>query len=73
MIELWKKLKSNPTFVVVSGLFYGAIGDTVFEQIQTGRLDLSRAGMHRLLVSSAGTAFVAWWHSRQPSPSQVQK
>src|SRR5271168_1706273 len=69
---LWQKLRSNPTFVAISGLFFGAVGDSVFEELQTGKLDLSRAGVHRILASAVGTAFVAWWHLHQPAPGQGQ-
>lgn len=69
LLRLWNRLKSNSTFVVLSGLFYGALGDTIFEDLQSGKLDLSRAGLHRILVSAAGTAFVAWWHLHQPAPA----
>lgn len=71
LLRLWNRLKSNQTFVVLSGLFYGALGDTIFEEIQTGRLDLSKQGLHRMLVSAAGTSFIAWWHLRQPAPAMV--
>ena len=69
---IWQKLRSNPTFVVISRLFFGAVGDTIFEEIQSGKLDLSKAGLHRILVSAAGTAFVAWWHLYQPAPASAQ-
>lgn len=69
--RLWNRLKSNSTFVVLSGLFYGALGDTIFEELQSGKLDFSKQGLHRILVSAAGTAFVAWWHLHQPMPTQT--
>ena len=71
MINLWLRLRSNPTFVTISGLFYGAVGDLIFEEIQQGKLDLSKAGLHRVLSAAAGTAFVAWWHLHQPAPESL--
>lgn len=64
----WLSIRSNQTFVLVSGLFFGAVGDAIFDSIQTGHLDLSSAGIHRILASAAGTAFIAWWHLVRPSP-----
>ena len=68
---LWNRLKSNPTYAAISSAFLAAVANELLEEAQSGKLDLSREGLHRLVVSSAVAAFVAYYHLRLPSPGQL--
>lgn len=68
---LWLSIRSKRTFVVISGAFYGSIGDAIFDMVQSGRVDFSNSGIHRLASAAVGTSFVAWWHLNRPAPDST--
>jgi hypothetical protein len=68
---LWAKLKSNPYFVAAEGAFLGAIGDTIFDELQTGHIDTSATGWHKMLMAGVGSAAVAVRALYKPAPNAI--
>ena len=66
--QLWLTLRSNPYFVGASSAFVGALMDTVYDELQTGHVDLSRAGLHKLLAIAGTAVFLSLYHLYMPRP-----
>ncbi len=68
--QLWLQVRSNPIFVAFSGFFVGAIGNSLDDQLRGGHVDLSQAGLHKLLIASGVSALIAVIHLYRPAPNQ---
>jgi hypothetical protein len=66
--QLWLTLRSNPYFVAAYSAAGGAVADLLYDELQTGQMDLSRTGLHKLLVTAAGAALLSVMHLYRPAP-----
>ena len=57
-VQLWKSLRSNPVFVTVSSAAVGAIVSGLQDELASGKIDWTRAGINKLtgyaLTDNAG-------------------
>jgi hypothetical protein len=66
--QLWLSVRSNPYFVAAYSAAGGAVVDLLYDELQTGQMDFSRAGIHKLLTAAGGAVLVALMHLYRPAP-----
>ena len=67
--SIWLTIRSNPIFVAFEGAFIGALGNTLEDELNSGHLDFSDAGVKKLLIHSLVAAFVAIRLLVRPTPN----
>lgn len=66
--QLWLTLRSNPWFVAAYSAVVGAVADVLYDELQTGKVDLSAAGLHKLATLAGLAALTAVLHLYRPAP-----
>ena len=66
----WLRVRSNPVFVAVSSAFIGAAGNALYQQANSGAIDLSAAGLRKVALTGAAAALLALMHLYRPVPAQ---
>jgi hypothetical protein len=68
VLNLWNAIKSNPYFVSVSSLLFGAIISELYAEAQTGHLDFTKVGWERLGTIAVTALITALYHLYVPTP-----
>ena len=67
--QLWLTLRSNRYFVAFEGGFYGAAMNFISEAVtNSGKVDLTKAGLEKLLSFALLGGFAAVQLLRRPAP-----
>lgn len=66
--SVWFTVRSNRIFVAFEGAFFGSIGSALEDELNTGRIDTSPAGVKKLLIHALVAAFVATRLLVRPTP-----
>lgn len=66
--QIWLTVRSNAYFVGAYSAAAGAIADVVYDELQTGHVDVTSAGIHKLLTAAGGATLVALVHLYRPVP-----
>ena len=66
--NLWATLRSNPVFVTVSSAAFGAFVSGVQDELASGKIDWTRAGLNKLTGYALMAAISALVHLYRPTP-----
>ncbi len=69
--SLWLSIKSNPIFVAASSAFVGAAVSAIQDELASGKIDWTRAGLNKLFgyAITAGIASLVHLYRPQPNPT----
>ena len=68
LLAVWKSIRSNPVFVTVSSAVVGAIVSGIQDELASGRIDWTRAGINKLAGYAITAAIAALVHLYRPAP-----
>ncbi len=68
LIQLWKSIRSNPIFVTASSAAVGAIVSALQDELASGHIDWTRAGLNKLTGYAVTAAIAAIIHLYRPAP-----
>lgn len=66
--NLWATVRSNPVFVTVSSAAVGAIVSGIQDELASGKIDWTRAGLNKLTGYALTAAIAALVHLYRPAP-----
>ena len=66
--QLWSSVRSNPVFVAVSSAVVGAVVSGLQDEIASGKIDWTRAGINKLTGYALTAAIAALAHLYRPAP-----
>ncbi len=66
--QLWLSVRSNPIFVVGSSAAVGALVSAVQDELASGHIDWTRAGINKLTGLALTAAVAAIVHLYRPAP-----
>jgi hypothetical protein len=66
---LWNKVKSNPVFVAVSSAVVGALVSEIQDEMASGKVDWTRAGLNKLTGYAVTAGVAALIHLYRPNPN----
>jgi hypothetical protein len=66
--NVWATLKHNPMFVTFYSAAAGAVGSWVEDQLTTGHIDFSTAGIHKCIGYAVTTGIAAVVHLYRTPP-----
>jgi hypothetical protein len=66
--QLWKSVRSNPVFVAVSSAAGGAVVSGIQDEMASGHIDWTRAGINKLTGYAVTAAVAALVHLYRPAP-----
>ena len=69
LLKAWKAVRSNPVFVLVSSSAFGAVVSAVQDELSMGHIDLTRAGLNKLVNLAVMAAIAALVHLYRPQPN----
>lgn len=61
-VQLWKSVRSNPVFVTVSSAAAGAVVSGIQDELASGKIDWTRAGLNKLTVCALTASVAAIVH-----------
>lgn len=68
--QLWLSVRSNPVFVAVSSAAVGAVVSGIQDEMASGKIDWTRAGINKLTGYAVTAAIAALVHLYRPQPGQ---
>lgn len=68
--QLWLSVRSNPVFVAVSSAAVGAVVSGIQDEMASGKIDWTRAGINKLTGYAVTAAIAALAHLYRPQPGQ---
>jgi hypothetical protein len=66
--QLWQTMRSNPVFVTVSSAATGAVVSALQDEMASGKIDWTRAGINKLVGYAVTAAIAALVHLYRPAP-----
>ena len=66
--QLWATVRSNPIFVTVSSAAAGAVVSGIQDELASGHIDWTRAGLNKLTGYAVTAAIAALVHLYRPTP-----
>ena len=66
--RLWDSVRSNPIFVAVSSAAVGAVVSDIQDELASGKIDWTRAGLNKLTGYALTAAIAALVHLYRPKP-----
>jgi hypothetical protein len=66
--QLWASIKSSPIFVTTSSAAVGAVVSAVQDELASGKIDWTRAGLNKLTGYALTAAIAALVHLYRPAP-----
>ena len=69
----WLAVRSNPVFVTVSSAAAGAVVSAVQDELASGKIDWTRAGLDKLTGYALTAAIAALVHLYRPAPPNPTK
>ncbi len=71
--QSWNSVRSNPIFVTFSSAFVGALISALQDELASGHIDWTRAGVNKLTGYAVTAGVAAIVHLYRPSPGQNPK
>ena len=71
--QLWATLKSNPIFVAAYSAFVGALVSAAQDELASGKIDWTRAGINKLTGYAVTAAIAAVAHLYRTPPATPPK
>ena len=68
LVKIWKSVRSNPVFVAVSSAAAGAVASAIQDELASGRIDWTRAGVNKLAGLAVTAAIAAVVHLYRTAP-----
>ena len=66
--QWWLTLRSNQVFVFVSSAAVGAVVSELQDELASGHIDWTRAGLNKLTGYALTAGIAAWVHLYRPAP-----
>lgn len=68
LVQLWKSIRSNASFVAVEGGASGAALNYLYDALSTGHLDFTKAGFQKLAIAAVTGGVTALRLLYRPAP-----
>ncbi len=69
--QVWLSIRSNPVFVTVSSAMIGALVSGIQDELASGQIDWTRAGINKLAGYAVTAGLAALAHLYRPAPGSV--
>lgn len=66
--QIWLSVRSNPVFVTVSSAMTGAVVSAIQDELASGHIDWTRAGINKLTGYAVTAGVAALIHVYRPAP-----